>query len=385
MKDGHVRSLVAAVTIAGTLVVVTAANASTVSVTENEGSLFVEFHAGPGEVNDVELSSVQGGQSLFIDVVDHGAGLAAGPGCHAIDPNSVSCEAPPLRLITRARFDLGDGNDRLTARASIAVTAWGGSGDDALIGGDWSDKLRGGPGEDVLRGRSGDDSLKGDDADGLPQPDRIAGGRGKADLVDYSDRPHRVSVDVTRRDGNGADGEGDVMTGVEHVRGGAGDDVLAGNDLPNELYGGAGNDRLIGRGGNDKLVRGGARTSCGNGDDAVTSYRIELQVLDADCEWIWTPASTRLHSAVPALVRPSWIGWRVPCRGFEPLRCGTRMRIAEPSGARRVLGRGRRDADAGPGRMLRVRLTPLGRRIVAPGVLVGVKIRRLRWSVRLPG
>jgi len=60
---------------------------------------------------------------------------------------------------------------------------------------------------------------------------------------------------------------------IENVRGGANNDTLTGNGLPNLLFGNNGNDILVGQGGNDYL-RGGAgndtyRWSPGDGYDTI--------------------------------------------------------------------------------------------------------------------
>ena len=64
--------------------------------------------------------------------------------------------------------------------------------------------------------------------------------------------PTRVS-DVNGLKGNLFIGPGTV---IENARGGAGDDVIVGNDAGNTLRGGGGDDRLRGRGGDDLLIGG---------------------------------------------------------------------------------------------------------------------------------
>ena len=64
--------------------------------------------------------------------------------------------------------------------------------------------------------------------------------------------PARVS-DAKGLKGNLLIGPGTV---IENARGGAGDDVIVGNDADNTLRGGGGDDRLRGRGGDDLLIGG---------------------------------------------------------------------------------------------------------------------------------
>ncbi|MBC2934643.1 hypothetical protein H7342_16690 [Nocardioides sp. zg-1228] len=67
--------------------------------------------------------------------------------------------------------------DRATPRAECPhrrVSAFGGAGDDEIIGTAYDDVLRGGPGRDDIRGQGGDDLLLGG-----PGRDRADGGQGR--------------------------------------------------------------------------------------------------------------------------------------------------------------------------------------------------------------
>ncbi len=78
-------------------------------------------------------------------------------------------------------------------------------------------------------------------------------------------------------DGGAVDGSGDVMTGIERVRGGAGDDVLSGDDIVNTLTGGPGVDELHGLGANDMLMAAGDGS-----DDTITCGAGVKDVVFAD-------------------------------------------------------------------------------------------------------
>jgi Ca2+-binding RTX toxin-like protein len=140
--------------------------------------------------------------------------------------------------------------------------------DDTLSGNDGANQLNGGDGNDILRGGKGADVLN--------------GGNG-FDFTSYSDRsatqPVTVSLDGVANDG--VPGENDTLNTIEGVTGGAGDDTLSTN-VPAELQGGDGADRLTGSAGNDTLRggngndiidgKGGADAVFGDaGDDNVTS------------------------------------------------------------------------------------------------------------------
>ncbi len=142
----------------------------------------------------------------------------------------------------------GDGDDYLD----------GGAGDDVLDGGDGDDLIRGGAGDDFLFGRDGDDILIGGEGN-----DYIDGGEGN-DTVDYSEDTHGVTVDLSTGKAHG-DGIGrDTLLNIENVTGGAGDDVLIGNDSANILIGGAGDDRIV--------VGAGDVAEGGEGNDTIEAH-----------------------------------------------------------------------------------------------------------------
>ena len=118
-----------------------------------------------------------------------------------------------------------------------------------------------------LTGSAGDDLLTGDGADNA-----FAGGGG-IDTVAYSDRLAGSNVIASLLTGSGGVGaESDTFASIENLRGGAGDDVLTGNNNPNELRGGAGADTLDGAGDADLLFPGigGGATQGGAGVDTVS-------------------------------------------------------------------------------------------------------------------
>ena len=141
----------------------------------------------------------------------------------------------------------GNGDDRLyggTGNDNLS----GGTGADWLEGGDGDDLLFGHPGDDVLKGGAGDDMLKTDSG-----ADLLDGGPG-LDTADYWASPLGVTVNLMEGTGKGGEAEGDVIVGIEIVRGShRGDDVLVGDSSDNQLYGFDGNDELRGNDGDDYL------------------------------------------------------------------------------------------------------------------------------------
>src|SRR5437870_1805683 len=104
--------------------------------------------------------------------------------------------------------------------------------------------------------------------------DLFSGGSGPArDMMDYEQRTIGVSVLRDNKPDDGAPSEGDnVLSDVEFVTGGAGDDIFVGNGRPNVFNTYGGNDRISGRGGPDQLGgfgEGNKTISGGGGADLL--------------------------------------------------------------------------------------------------------------------
>ncbi|WP_338846767.1 calcium-binding protein [Massilia sp. W12] len=119
----------------------------------------------------------------------------------------------------------------------------GGNSNDLIIGDAGANKLDGGNGNDSLAGAGGADTLD--------------GGAG-IDTADYSSASGGVDINlaINSAANNGANFANTVLN-MENVRGGAFNDIIAGNALANMLEGGDGDDILQGAGGADTL-NGGA-------------------------------------------------------------------------------------------------------------------------------
>jgi Ca2+-binding RTX toxin-like protein len=133
-----------------------------------------------------------------------------------------------------------------------------------ITGGSASDSLYGSSGGNFLFGGGGDDLL-----DGGGGADLLSGGFG-FDTVDYSSRGTPVTVTFDETENDGTAGESDnVLTDVERVDGGAGDDTLVGDQRANEFHGNTGNDTLSGNGGTDRLFGDG-------GDDTLNAHDMDV-------------------------------------------------------------------------------------------------------------
>ncbi|MCA3298608.1 MAG: hypothetical protein ING28_10870 [Roseomonas sp.] len=175
--------------------------------------------------------------------------------------------------LTSIEAVLGGGGDDSLLGDALGNWLSGGAGNDNLDGGNGSDTLEGGVGADSLQGGSGNDRLDGgNDADTLSGgagADYLIGGEG-LDWASYAElgATQAVTVNLVTGAVTGAAGN-DLLSGIENILGGAGNDSVLSDDFANLLGGGAGNDRLSGGGGNDTLDGGaGSDTmSGGNGDD----------------------------------------------------------------------------------------------------------------------
>lgn len=163
-----------------------------------------------------------------------------------------------------AQGDRYDGIEDL-AGSRFADTLRGNDRANRLGGGDGDDRLAGGGGDDLLDGGAGADTLKGGQG-----ADTLVGGPGR-DCVSYQGARQPVVIHLALAGVNAGAALGDVLRGIEDVKGGRRADVITGNDGANALTGGGGADLLDGGDGNDWLMGGsGADTLIGNdGDDRL--------------------------------------------------------------------------------------------------------------------
>jgi Ca2+-binding RTX toxin-like protein len=227
----------------------------------------LEYTALSSTQNHVSLS-LSGGNYVLQDT---GAEVAAGAGCAAVDPNTVSC---PASAVTSARIQTRDRDDSVTNSTSLLTSIDGGAGKETLNGGTGRDRLTGGGDDDVLNGDGGNDSLTGgagnDTLNGGPGKDDMFGGSGE-DTATYVSRTTPVTVTLDGLANDGAVGEHDNVV-AEDVKGGARNDSLAGDGGPNSLSGTNDNDTIDGDGGNDVLAGGPGNDTVlgGPGDDQLS-------------------------------------------------------------------------------------------------------------------
>ena len=206
--------------------------AGTVGVS-NGRVVFVATDQAP---NNLRLSRRLG----KIRIGDLSSPITAGPGCTAIGPHLVSCNAANIRA---AVVKMGPGADRLIIRTALRlgvvevqggpgpdrvrsegprIHAFGGPGADLIVGGPRADRHQGGADDDRLRSHGGPDTIRGMGGDDLlvggAGADRMLGGAGDDNLYG------RAGDDLMR----GSIGEDIVVDlhGTDRLYGGADPDYL---------------------------------------------------------------------------------------------------------------------------------------------------------------
>ncbi|GGQ67838.1 calcium-binding protein [Couchioplanes azureus] len=231
--------LSAATIIAATAVAGPAAAASYGWVTA--GASTVSFSADTKARNKVVIT--RSGRTVTID--DRVA-VKPGRNCKQVrgDKTRVRCRTTrtPAKVVVR----LYDRDDSVDNKSDLRMEAYGGAGNDKLIGGPKADVLHG---EDLCEPAAGNDKIY---------------GKGGSDLIYAGDGSDYVSA------GDGDDrvlGDSDCIDARDR----AGNDVIHGGNGVDDLFGDNGNDQLYGGNGNDFLNAwyGADRIEGGAGNDQL--------------------------------------------------------------------------------------------------------------------
>ena len=191
------------------------------------------------------------------DVFSGGAGADAMTGGTGVDRASYSTQTSDLTVYLTGVASVGGeaAGDTLSGIENATL----GAGNDTLYGNDDANLVDGLAGNDTLHGAGGADTLRGGDGNdtffGGAGADNMQGGAG-VDSVSYSDQTANLNINLNGTAATGGDATGDVLTTIENVTGGSGNDTITGNSDANLLEGLGGADTLLGGGGNDTLVGG---------------------------------------------------------------------------------------------------------------------------------
>ena len=206
------------------------------------GSLaFTPADRGGDDSRDSDVDPATGRTGLFT--------LSAGSVLHAVDAGladrASGTDAAPGVV-------LGAGDDQYNGTDDVADHAFGGDGNDILLGLGQDDVFHGEGGDDFLDGHTGDDVLFGG-----PGNDRVHGQTGD-DILDAGPGDDTIEGGDGRDIDLGGDGNDRMQgeNGDDWLFGGAGQDILEGNAGRDFLSGGTGNDLLAGHDSNDVLLGG---------------------------------------------------------------------------------------------------------------------------------
>ncbi len=243
-----------AAAVASTALFAMPAQAASAGLAKVVGSSTVQFNALLGKSNDLTVT-ISGRTVTLNDKV----AIKAGKGCKAVKGDKTKVKCKTKKKTAKINAFLGDKNDRLTNKTSVAMLADGGSANDTLTGGSGKDQLQGGTGTDKLYGKAGNDTLISGSGN-----DYIVAGTGN-DLVDAGSGADTVY---------GEAGNDRILgsSGKDRLVGGAGNDLISGSTDVDTIYGEAGNDEILGGTGNDVLSgAAGDDTIVGEtGDDRIT-------------------------------------------------------------------------------------------------------------------
>ncbi|MGE0717866.1 MAG: S8 family serine peptidase, partial [Alphaproteobacteria bacterium] len=170
------------------------------------------------------LNDTDGGIDLFNGAALTGnAVIRLGGGSSTIDGHALTITSEAIENAYG-----GDGNDTLVGSASVNIL-YGARGNDRLEGADGNDTLLGGAGSDTFYGGAGSDMLY--------------GGTG-VDTASYSDAAARIVADLAPGTVSSA-GDLDRLDSIEVLIGSVGNDTLIGSVANDLMTGGAGNDLFV--------------------------------------------------------------------------------------------------------------------------------------------
>jgi hypothetical protein len=246
----------------------------------SQGQVWLDLGSGDDRVTDVKnLSGVRGGPgddriTLPITTIDVDAGpgddtLRAVPGGPPHFPYNIAFNSPCIGYHTAPRpvhVDLfrgsahGWGHDRLVNVHCVRGSRFG----DTIVGSRYADDIDPGGGRDEVWSLEGNDTVYDNGYPGLGDVFHLGAGNDSAMPGGGSDRVY----------GDSGNDFVEAAAGADYLEGGEGHDVLhagyrcdGGNSggagtvdhLPNEVFGGPGNDHLTGDLGNDRIDGGSCR------------------------------------------------------------------------------------------------------------------------------
>src|SRR3954447_5815149 len=160
---------------------------------------------------------------------------------------------------------LYNGRDNLTiAFGAVVEDAYGGIGNDVLLGNSVGNHLVGNAGNDQLDGDGGNDYLVGGIGD-----DHLDGSEG-FDFAVFGDSASGVSVDLSVGVASSTSIGRDTLVSIEGATGAEGNDFFVGTGGDNIFYGYGGDDTVLHSGGSDYF-------DGGSGHDTLTGFGLRRE------------------------------------------------------------------------------------------------------------
>jgi Ca2+-binding RTX toxin-like protein len=238
-------------------------SAATGNVTLNvNGGSASSSDYGSDAFSGIEYFKTGSGDDTFV-AVDAGVDtFDAGGGTNFLDYSAAS-NAITIDLAGGSATGVNIGTDLFSGFQKVAL----GNGQDKITGTSGDDTFVGNGGADTFFGGAGNDTFSGD---------------GGADVLDYSASTVDMAIDLTGVSGSGSvTGTGfgtDIVSNIQVVLTGTGDDVYEGSAQANETFVAAGgDDTMIASGGSDTFNAGAGDTDFFDYSAATNSVVVDLE------------------------------------------------------------------------------------------------------------
>ena len=168
------------------------------------------------------------------------------------DINTVVLNAAAVSTGTVLDLHAGSTDSVIAGRSltigagTIITAAYGGAGNDTIIGNNAGDLIYGGQGNDIITGGTGNDAIE-----GMGGADTLNGGGG-INTVFYTDSTTGATINLA----TGTDSTGSTLSNFLNIIGSNYGDTMIGNSGANVITGGSGNNTIEGMGGADTLNGG---------------------------------------------------------------------------------------------------------------------------------
>jgi hypothetical protein len=326
-------------------------------VSETQGRFFgIHFDLHLSDVDSLYI--FRGDTNDVITVGDQGVSLDSD---NTLDMAYVGGGQPVVNIDTGGGSDhiSGQGGHGTGGPTSVPLSITMNAGGDVVHGGNGPDVIARfsgpAPAADRVYGKGGDDTIW-----LAPTDDStiISGGSGTDNVNGGDGGPVNISLDGVANDGESGQ-HNNVLQDVENLRGGDSDDVLVGDNGPNQIIGGRGDDHIVGGWGVDQLVGGfgddtidagngmadgvlggqgndTARIDCGTPADRVTDVETTTcapppPAAPASVSVTFAPPGARLSATDPASA-PLVATTQCATAGCDAGICDTRWRLRTNGG-----------------------------------------------------